>query len=311
MTMSTIDRRIILVLGKGGVGKTTVATALALGAVDQGLRVLVAETCGSTQIPALFGMRSQGYRSMKLRPGLHTMSITAHETLADYATGVLKIERLVRMLFESRFVAPLVDGVPGLHDVMQLGAVFEQSRRATHGMARWDRIVVDGPATGHGRTLLDSPRSMMEVTRSGPLYDGARQVHAVLSDRHTTGLVLVTLAEELAVRETLELWESLAQARAQVVACVLNQAIAEPPITATEWAQARDALLADADEPRREAVALAQAWLDQHARQQRAQRRLREALSVPIVALPRCPTSALGLDALEALADSLWEAPVA
>src|SRR5665647_3407803 len=100
--MSVLDRRVVLVTGKGGVGKTTVSALIALRAARAGKRVLLCETSGATQVPPLFRVRGQGYELTEVAPRLHTLSITSEAALEDYIVKQLHFRRLYRMVFRNR-----------------------------------------------------------------------------------------------------------------------------------------------------------------------------------------------------------------
>ena len=288
--MSLLDRRIALVTGKGGVGKTTVSIALASMAAAAGKRAIITETAGARLIPGIFGATSRGYEPVELAPNLWSLSITPEEAIEDYIVQQIKVRRLYKLVFQNRVMGPFMDAVPGLHDVIQLGKVFDLHREVGRdGRPRWDFIVVDAPATGHGITMLGAPRSLMEMTRRGPFFEGARQVHDVMDDPTQTAVVLVSLPEEMPVNETLDLWGRLGRTQEQVGLCVLNEVHPAPfadSLPDGDWAVARAVLEAHADLGVREAAALTDGWLRRLSRQDAARARLREGLPSPVVDLP-------------------------
>ena len=237
-----LQKRVVVVTGKGGVGKTTVALSLALEGARQGKRSLLVELAGSHQVAAVFGKPAGGYALQQLTPMLSTLSITPQEAIEDYVVQQLRFRALYRVVFENRVMAPFVAAVPGLHDVVQLGKVWELEQATTQGHPDWDLIVVDAPATGHGLTLLNSPRSMMDLTVTGPFHDNARLVRDLVEDPDRTALVLVALPEELPVNETLDLYERLGAMRDQVGLCVLNEVHPEPFSDLQAWPELRAAL---------------------------------------------------------------------
>ncbi len=285
--MSLGAQRILTVTGKGGVGKTTTAVALGLEAARRGLRTVLAETSGSQRVPGLFGKKSQGYTVMELVPGLSTLSITPMEAMEDYILQQVKIRRIYEMVFQNRVMGPFVEAVPGLHDAVQLGKIFDLARETRFGRKAWDLIIVDAPATGHGLSLLASARNMMELTRGGPLYEGSKLVSDVVDDPSQSGVVLVSLPEEMPVSETLELYRKLGDAQARVRLQVLNQVASPPFPPAVDWPTARAALLASAHAGVDAAVSLADSWLQRCAQQREAAVRLQAGIPVPLVELPQ------------------------
>lgn len=211
-----------MVTGKGGVGKTTLSVALALRYAERGLQTILVETAGAEQVPGMFGLRGQGYSPTLLAPRLWTLRLTPEEAIEDYVVQQVRFRRIYTMVFKNRVMAPFMEAVPGLHDAVQLGKVFDLFRETAGGRPRWDRVVVDAPATGHGLTMLGSARALMELTRAGPLHDGVKQVQDVIGDPAHTGVVLVSLPESLPVNETIELAERMGAARGLLRAVVLN-----------------------------------------------------------------------------------------
>jgi anion-transporting ArsA/GET3 family ATPase len=286
-------RRLVVVTGKGGTGKSTVATALGLAAARAGLRTLLVETGGAQGLT----------RVLPVRESLFLLSMNAQDALEDFAIRQIKLRSLYRLVFRNRFMGPFMDTVPGLPDIIQLGKIWDLLQETSQGNPHWDLLILDAPATGHGLTMLGAPRSMMEVTRSGPFHANAQRVHDLVSNPEQTAIVLTTLPEPLPVNEALQLYEGLGSSQGQVVGCVINQ-MHELPFTPLEaWPEARRALEASEDPAWREAVELCGHWVAAARRQVQASTRLREALSVPIVELPYRFPRQLGLEDLEALAD--------
>ena len=284
--MSLLSRRVLLVTGKGGVGKTIVSVALGLAAAAAGKRVLIAETSGAQRVPEIFGIKGQGYTVTPLTSGLSTLSITPSEAIEDYVLQQIRVRRLFNLVFRNRIVGPFVDAVPGLHDTVQLGKVFDLTREQSHGRDTWDVVIVDAPATGHGLTMLGSAKTMAELTRAGPMFEQVRLVQDLLADPQKTGLVLVSLPEVMPVSETIDLWHRLGAAREQVSTVVLNRVYPAPFQRLEDWAQARPQLSGHSS-ALDEAVALTDRWMGRLAQQDDARQRLTEALPIRPTELPR------------------------
>lgn len=302
-----LDRaRILIVTGKGGVGKTTVCAALGLAAARAGQRVLLCETAGSTGVPGLFRRAGKGYEATEVAPNLWTMSITSEAAIEDYVVQQIKFRKLYRMVFRNRVMGPFLDAVPGLHDLIQLGKVFDLERARSGGRPEWDRIIIDAPATGHGLTMLASPRAMMDMTVAGPMHDNARDVAALYEDPTRVSLVLVALPEELPVNETIELYQHLGPMQRQVRAIVLNE-VHPAPVPDTAWFLAhREALTRAANAAGREAIHLADDGLRRAALEDEAKARL-GALGPPVLPVQFRYRRDLGVGDLASVAVELGE----
>lgn len=296
-------RRVVLVTGKGGVGKTTVATAFALAEARAGKRVLLCETSGAARIPGTFGKPSRGYEPTPVATNLWTLSITPAEAIQEYVMLQVHFLRLYKLVFQNRVMGPFVDAVPGLHELVQLGKVWFAERETERGRPRWDLVVVDAPATGHGLTMLNAPRAMMELTRAGPFYDNARRIAELVEDPRRTSLLLVSTAEEMPLRETEQLVERLAGLRELIAGVVLNEVHPAPLPEPAAWPEDRDRLR-EAGGEALTAASIVDAELLAVARQAVARERL-GAIGVPMAELPFLYRRNLGRAELQAFSERL------
>ena len=239
--LKLLQSRVVVVTGKGGVGKTTTSAALALAAAKQGKRALVVETHGNNAIASIFGLSGRSYQPRRAAPGVETLSITADEALEDYILLRIKVRTIYKLVFRNRVMGPFLSAVPGLHDLVHLGKVYHlEQQRERSGAPRWDIIIVDAPATGHGLTMLDSPDSMMEMTAAGPFHESAKLVRDLFWDRQRTSIALVSLPNELVVNETRELHDRLGRYRSQVRGLFLNEVHPRPFEHPGDWGAARE-----------------------------------------------------------------------
>lgn len=283
------ERRFILVMGKGGVGRSTVAAALGLAAARSGRKTCVAELYGQGRVASVLDLDGRAFLPRAVVPNLDTLSLTPAECLEDFARRKLKLDRFIRPLLNNRMVSSFIDAVPGLHDLLQLGKLENLLFEPLPLDPRYDVIIVDAPATGHGLTLLSAARTMTDMARMGPFHDLARVIEDLLSDPRNTAIVLVSLPEDLPVNETLELIAALEADRALLGGVVAN-GVRSPVIPPTPpWEDVLSVLAAATNPDVRVLAQLA----DPHVRQVEAQTaaiaRLRAGLPVAIAPLALLP----------------------
>jgi len=298
-----LAKDLVVVTGKGGAGKTTVAAALGLAAAARGRRVVVAEVAARDELArALGGHGAAPFVEHELAPGLHHVSIDPQLALEEYLVDQLPARALAEVLVRSRLFSYLAAATPGLRELLTMGKVWElaQAERRTPGASPYDLVVLDAPATGHGLALLEAPRTFADAARVGPVSRQGRTIHGMLTDPTRTGVVAVAAPEELAVNEALSLRDALPDRLGlELDRVVLNAALPDR-LTASE-AEA----LETAGDAR--AVRLAR----HHHRRANAQRaqaaRLRDELggSVPVTSLGFLFRRAVGPADLRELAERL------
>lgn len=198
--------KILIVSGKGGVGKTTVAAALALVAARHGRKVCVAEVDRKGTLPKLFGTdRGSTYDAEELTPGVWGLTIIPEDALAEYLRVQYHMKRISKVFTSTHFVDYITTAAPGLKDILVLGKIWylEQNRPGTGGQG-FDTIIVDAPAAGHMLTFLSAPSGLADAVRVGPIRRQAQWLVEMLEDPTRTRVHLVTLAEEMPVTESLE-----------------------------------------------------------------------------------------------------------
>jgi anion-transporting ArsA/GET3 family ATPase len=301
-----LQRRLIFVTGKGGVGKSTVATAIGIVAARHGLRTIVAELSAQDSLQRTFDQESEPFQEVELSPGLFTISIDAQHAMEEYLK--LRVGPLGHALASSRLFGAFAMATPGMRELLSIGKVWElaQLNRRTRDAAPYDLVVVDAPATGHGVGLLRTPRTFAEIARVGPIAAQAGTIAATIADRSFTGVIAVSTPEEMPVNETIALRDALARDALALDAVIVNARY--PSRFDTGEIAAIEAALAAADgSPSRGPL---RAALSEHARaatQATQQERLEQEFPGLVVTLPFMFAPAIGLAELEALADALGE----
>jgi anion-transporting ArsA/GET3 family ATPase len=304
-----LDKRLIFVTGKGGVGKSTVSIALGLLAARRGLRTIVAELASQERVQRAFfddGPPARHFEEVELAPNLFTISIDPQHAMEEYLR--VKTGPVGHALGSSKLFQAFAMATPGMRELLSMGKIWElaQLERRTHGAATYDLVVVDAPATGHGVGILRTPKTFADIARVGPIAHQGRVIAETIADPSFTAVVAVATAEEMPVNETLALREALARERLDLDAVIINAVYPtrfddsdigriEQALSSAEPGLARDALRAALSEHARSATQLLQ------------QERLAAGLNMDgrLMELPFVFADHLSRTELEVLADAL------
>jgi anion-transporting ArsA/GET3 family ATPase len=304
---SLLDKRLVVVTGKGGVGKTTVAAALGLAAARRGKRTVLCELGDQTRLSALFSVTST-HAETELAPGLFAVSIDPEQAKREWLQYQLKSRTLAAVLGGSRLFQYLTAAAPGLSELVTIGKVWDlaQLERRTGGSV-FDLAVVDAPSTGHGLAMLTAPRTFASVAPLGPVGRQAEKIDRFLRDEASTGVLVTALPEEMPVNETIDFERSLREELARDVDRIVVNAVHPARFKTGEVGtlEAARARAAEASAPARAALAAA---LSEHrrARAEHAQLgRLRRAATAPVTTLPRVFEPELDREDLERLSHEL------
>jgi anion-transporting ArsA/GET3 family ATPase len=296
--------RVIIVAGKGGVGKTTTAAALAVAAARAGRRVLLIELEGKSGLASMFGVESLS-GELEVYPGVTALPLAADDALLEYLDSH-GLGRMSKRLVGTGVLDIVATAVPGMKEILVLGKVkaLQRARAA-------DVIVVDGPAAGHAVTFLLSPKGLLDAVRVGPVLTQAIEVTEMLADPERAQVMLVTLPEETPVNETAETAEAFIDRIGLTLGpLVVNGVYPDRPLdglTRPEEIQAV-AERAGVAIPEAETQHLARAaqFLTRRRRLQEQQlARLADRLDLPQVVLPFLFSTDIGRVELEILADAL------
>jgi len=239
------DRRLILVLGKGGVGRSTVAAAIAGQLAAAGKKTLLYETNANDRFGNYFDKPAVGTDPVQLAPNLFAVNATPASALAEYGLMILKFKSVYEMVFENRLTRAFLRAIPGLDDYSLLGKAWFHTEETKRGKPVWDTVVFDMPASGHSVSMLKVPWVIVDTVPEGPLTRDARTVKELLTDPKRTSAVLVTLAEEMPVNEAIELEDKLTALGIVPQQLVVNQLYPDRFPVGSPVARVLDALVAD------------------------------------------------------------------
>lgn len=295
----------MFVTGKGGVGKTTVVAALAARFARAGKRVLVAETSPKEHLSTLFGRPNLPTQITELMPRLFGVLLDSDVALHEYGTIVLKSERLVSALFDNKLVRGFFQGAPGLKEWAALGkAWYHSTEQLADGSPRFDVVILDAPATGHGLDMLRVPKTIVELAPPGVLRTDAERAWTQFRDPALSGVVVVTLPEEMPVNESLELCAALRDELTLPLSAVVVNQVVPQVFAATE----REALCGLEEPAVTDAAAAALGAGIRRAAREKVQveclQRL-SALGAPLLRLPFLSEGASSTAALTQLGNAL------
>jgi anion-transporting ArsA/GET3 family ATPase len=303
-----LDKRLVFVTGKGGVGKTTVAAALGIAAARAGRRTIVCEVSQQERMSHVFRSEGVGYSETRLRAGLYAISIDPQRSMEEYLRQQVKPEALYTLLFDNRLFQYFAAATPGMRELVTIGKVWElaQFERRDPEALPYDLVIVDAPSSGHGLAFLQTPRTFRETARVGPISRQAGKIDSFVSDPEFTGVVAVALPEEMPVNETVDFERDLRADMDLGLDAVVVNALYPERFDDEEAERIEQAATANGSSPAVDA-ALRAAILEHHrARSQRVElERLRSELHRDPLTLPFLFQPELDLDSFEVLSTDL------
>jgi anion-transporting ArsA/GET3 family ATPase len=231
-----LERSLLIVSGKGGVGKSAVSAALGILAARRGKRVLVLAMMQPSGLAAHLGVDSVSYEPTRIRPGLFGAAVDRSHALEEYLGLQLHVPRSLPMRQLSGALSVLADTAPGIREIVTIGKpIFEVLR------GEWDLVIADAPPLGQLQSYLSAPQTITGLVPTGAVREQAARLESALSDPAISGLLLVTTPEELAVLETREAIAEIDEERQILIAGVIANRVLDPlGITSDAVASAPD-----------------------------------------------------------------------
>jgi anion-transporting ArsA/GET3 family ATPase len=218
-----LDLKLVFVTGKGGVGKTTVASALALLASLQGKRVLICEVDAKGDVAGFYEAPPTGFNEKEILPGLFAMTMDTEASLREYLKLQLRIPIVGRIGPLAKAFDFVAMAAPGVREILTVGKLCYEVRERNY-----DLVVVDAPASGHIVGQLSAPQAINNLVKVGLIRSQTDWMLDILSDHRTTGLVAVCTPEEMPVNETIELAGRVSEeTTVQLSAVVVNRVLPE------------------------------------------------------------------------------------
>lgn len=215
-----LDAKLLLVSGKGGVGKSAVAAALAISAARTGRRVLAIAMTGHLGLAAHLRVDALPYDPVEVRPGLYGAAVDRAHALDEYLKLQLPLSQVAPTKQLTRALGVLVDTAPGIREIITMGKpIFEVWRGG------WDLVVADAPPLGQLMSYVNAPATIRDLVPSGMVQQEALQIAETLADPDASGLILVTTAAELPVIETSEALAVLADTETVALAGTLTNRV--------------------------------------------------------------------------------------
>jgi anion-transporting ArsA/GET3 family ATPase len=217
-----LTRRLLIVVGKGGVGKTTISAVLGSLAARVRGDTLAMETDARAPLAAAFG-QVPSMDPVGIAPGLATMVLDGRHALEEYLQIVVPGRMVLKAVFSNKLYQYFVQAAPGLRELMMLGKVYYELERKPAGQRKWEMVVLDAAASGQALGLLKMPSAAHDTFGESIVGREAHNIGRMLHEPRLCAIILVTTAEPMALAETLETHAALSELKLEVGAIVLNR----------------------------------------------------------------------------------------
>jgi anion-transporting ArsA/GET3 family ATPase len=301
-----LDKRLVIVTGKGGVGKSTVALALGLAAARDGRRTIVCEVSSQEHTSHVFHRAEVGFHEVEMADNLWAISIDPDEAMREYVLLQLKVRAMRDLLFRSRIFTYLAAATPGLRELVTIGKIWEvaQPDRKVKKGRNYDLVIVDAPATGSGVGFLQTPRTFANIARVGPIKAQAEALEAFLVNHRKTGVAIVAMPEEMPVNETVALERQLTEEVDVAVDRVYMNGLYPERFSGSDL-ERLEAACGRANGPLRSAYRAALSESRRVAAQGEQLARLAEQVTPPVRTLPFVFVPELGVEEIRQLSEAV------
>jgi arsenite/tail-anchored protein-transporting ATPase len=303
MLNEILARRVLIVLGKGGVGKTTLCAAIAKVIAMSGSRALIMECDGRAPLASAFGVASS-FVPAEVAANISLMTLDGRSALEQYLRLVVPGGMLLKAVFASRLYQFFVQAAPGLRELMMLGKVYYEAGRNDGGPLRRTIIVVDAPASGQAMSLLKMPAAARSTFGESVVGKEASNISRMMRDRRNCAIVQVTTADSLSISETVETHEQLRRIHLAPAAVLFNRT---PP---SEFGADDISALSNRRGPRlhrrnlEHLAELAKSEMHRASEARKAIARIRTETGAPVLEIPE-HSSLSGIDLIDRLAADL------
>jgi len=298
-----LDHEVLLVTGKGGVGKSTVSAALARAAAAQGKRTLLVEFESVSRAGPLFGLQSIDTEPIKVADNLWLRGFQTLDSLEFFALQQLKVRAVARMVMRNETVRGFFMAMPAIKSVTFLFHLWRLvEERGPRGDGTWDLVICDLPTTGFIMGLYGVPAMVQQIFHIGPLARTAKGMGDFLYDTRRAGLVVVTLPEEMPVAESIEFLGALRGRYGIAPAAVVMNSVYPRALEPGELAVVERAVHRSTDAGLAGLLTAADVVVGRSERADRLEPVLRAAVAAPLLRLPHLFRRALPLAAIDKLA---------